>query len=431
MAGKTASPLEVTREQVLAFRRRRQNLHQPARGEEALTRVLEACPVQNTPPGAADVALHARIARLSPDAMEEALLAKTLVQAWSLRGTPHVLPAGDLAVYTVGLAPADEDEARYLLRPIMSDLDAAGLPAQEAIERTAAAIGEVLDGQGGRDGESTRSARSDKGDLEGACSKDDLLEALARRLPAGLNPWCARCRMHHVHPALQRAAGLGGGFLLAPRRGNETHFVRTDRWLGAAPAAGNEAAGPELVRRYLRAYGPSTAAGFATWAGISPRGARRLWQAVEGELVAVNAAGGKAWVLAADGGELAGAGARVGGGDRKGAGGDDRAGGEGVRLLPPNDPYLVQPDREALVPDRARRGEVWRAAGAPGVLLVDGEVAGTWRSRKAGRRLEVTVRPFAPLSVSARRRTAALADGLGAFRESEGVALTWSTEGPA
>ena len=194
--------------------------------------------------------------------------------------------------------------------------------------------------------------------------------------------------------------------------------MRTDRWLGAAPEAGNEAAGPELVRRYLRAYGPSTAAAFATWAGIAPRGAqRRLWQAVEGELVAVSAAGGKAWVLAADGGELEGA--------------REREDAEGVRLLPPNDPYLVQPDREALVPDRARRGEVWRAAGAPGVLLVDGEVAGTWRSRKAGRRLEVTVRPFAPLPASARSRTAALADGLGALRESDGVALTWSTEGAA
>jgi hypothetical protein len=155
---------------------------------------------------------------------------------------------------------------------------------------------------------------------------------------------------------------------------------------------------------------------------------------VEGELVAVGAAGGRAWVLAADAGDLEGApardGARVGAGNLEGAGGDDLAGGEGVRLLPPNDPYLVQPDRELLVPDRARRGEIWRAAGAPGVLLVDGEVAGTWRSRKAGRRLEVAVRPFAALPASARSRTAALADDLAGFRECETAALTW-TEGAA
>jgi hypothetical protein len=399
----------LTREQVLAFRRRRLYLHQPARNtanSTALEHVTRSFPVQNTPPGTAEMALLARVTDLAPDSVDEALVAKRLVQVWSVRGTPHVLPAGDLGVYTVGLAPADEDEARYLLRPILSDLEAMGLPAQEAIERTAAAIGEVLNeqgGQGGRDGEG------------GPCTKDDLLEALARRLPAGLNPWCERCQMHHVRPALQRAAGLGGGFVIAPRTGNETHFVPTDRWLGAALEQDQGAAGAELVRRYLRAYGPSTAAGFATWAGISPRGARRRWEAVEGELVAVGAAGGKAWVLATDAEDLEGAQAR-----------DDRGGEEGVRLLPPNDPYLVQPDRELLVPDQAWRGEIWRAAGAPGVLLVAGEVAGTWRSRKAGRRLEVTVRPFVPLGASARSRTAALADGLAVLRGCAGAALSWT-----
>ena len=367
----------VGREQILAFRRRRQHLHRPLAGAGALADVARACPVQNTPPGTADLALRARTSGLSPAAVQEALAAKSLVQAWSLRGTPHVLPADDLAVYTVGLAPADEDEARYLLRPILSDLDAMGLPAQAAIAHTAAAIREALD--------------------QGPCSKDELLAALARRLPAGLNPWGQRCRMHHVHPALQRAAALGGGFLLTPRRGNEVHLVRTDHWLAAPPAA-PAAAGSDLVRRYLRAYGPSATVAFATWAGIAPRAARRLWQAVAGELVAVDAAGTRAWLLAADAEDLERA--------REGVAA------EGVRLLPPNDPYLAQPDRETLVPDRARRGEIWRAAGAPGVLLVAGEVAGTWRSRKAGRRLEVSGRPFAPLTAGARSRTEALVDDL-------------------
>ena len=387
----SAKARPVDRQQILAFRRRRQSLDRPARGAAAVAAVSGACPIQNTPPGGAALALRARVADLTPAALDAALAAKALVQTWSLHGAPHLVPADDLPVFTVALAPADEDEARYLLRPILDDLDGMGLPARAAIEQTAAAIGEALDG--------------------GPRSKDDLLDELTRRLPPGLNPWCPRCKIDHVHPTLQRAAALAGGFLLTPDGGAGVRFVRTDRWLKGLPAAPAGGAGPELVRRYLRAYGPSTAGAFATWAGIAPRGARRLWQPVAAETVAVDAAGERAWLLAADAG---GAGAAAG------------AASGGVRLLPPNDPYLAQTDRETLVPDRAQRGEIWRAAGAPGVLLVDGEVAGTWRSRKAGRRLDVSVRPFAPLTASARSRTAALADDLAGFRGCASAALTWT-----
>ena len=294
------------------------------------------------------------MADLTPAALDAALAAKALVQTWSLHGAPHLVPADDLPVFTVALAPADEEEARYLLRPILDDLDGMGLPARAAIEQTAAAIGEALDG--------------------GPCTKDDLLDELTRRLPPGLNPWCRRCKIDHVHPTLQRAAALAGGFLLTADGGAGGRFVRTDRWLKAMPAAPAGGAGPELVRRYLRAYGPSTAGAFAAWAGIAPRGARRLWQRVAAETVAVDAAGKRAWLLAAD----------AGGPDAGGPDAGGRVASGGVRLLPPNDPYLAQTDRETLVPDRARRGEIWRAAGAPGVLLVDGEVGGTWRSREGG-----------------------------------------------
>jgi len=54
----------------------------------------------------------------------------------------------------------------------------------------------------------------------------------------------------------------------------------------------------------------------------------------------------------------------------------------GVRFLPPYDPYLLDRDRDLLVPQRAAQRTVWRASGNPGVVLVDGEPVATWRSRK-------------------------------------------------
>ena len=62
-----------------------------------------------------------------------------------------------------------------------------------------------------------------------------------------------------------------------------------------------------------------------------------------------------------------------------------------TRLLGPFDPYLQTRDRSLLVPDRARARDLWRTLGRPGAVLVDGEVAGSWRPRKSGQRLTVTV----------------------------------------
>lgn len=69
-----------------------------------------------------------------------------------------------------------------------------------------------------------------------------------------------------------------------------------------------------------------------------------------------------------------------------------------ARLLPSGDPYFLLHgrERELLVPDEKLRAELWTPRVWPGALLLDDEVAGTWRRSQGS----VTVRPWRPLAKS-------------------------------
>jgi len=121
----------------------------------------------------------------------------------------------------------------------------------------------------------------------------------------------------------------------------------------------------ELARRYLHVFGPATVAAFARWAGLGAREAASAFDGLSRSLAPVRTPTGEAWILARDEQAL-----------REPAGPPAAA-----RLLPSGDTYylLHGADRELLVPDAARRAELWTSRVWPGAVLVAGDVAGTWR----------------------------------------------------
>src|SRR2546425_12435818 len=89
----------ITRENVLAFRQRATYLHArlpPSRLVNAAFAGLQA-----SAPRAAGWALHARVEDVSPSAWKD----PRFVQVWGPRGAVYVVPAHDVAVFTLGRFP--------------------------------------------------------------------------------------------------------------------------------------------------------------------------------------------------------------------------------------------------------------------------------------------------------------------------------------
>ena len=79
--------MTVSRGQVIAFRLHTQHLSERL-GAKGLLDAAGSCGVQNSPPGSALLALHARVRGISQARLDEAVAGKTLVRSWCMRGSP-------------------------------------------------------------------------------------------------------------------------------------------------------------------------------------------------------------------------------------------------------------------------------------------------------------------------------------------------------
>jgi hypothetical protein len=224
--------------------------------------------------------------------------------------------------------------------------------------------------------------------------------------------------------ALLKPAAALGLVCFAPSKGQQVRFTRPDTWLGGWTDHDPEQAMDEVTRRFLAASGPVTREDFARWWGIpSPARGARLLQRLGGEVARVEVEGAAAYALAADLPGLAEAGGR---GKAAGAG----AGSRTVRLLPAFDQYVVTASlhAERLMPGpfkaRVYRPQGWLSP----VLLVGGRMDGVWRQEAKGRRLQVTIEPFAgPPPAWVRRAAEAEAERLAAWSGGQ-LELGWTDD---
>jgi hypothetical protein len=153
-------------------------------------------------------------------------------------------------------------------------------------------------------------------------------------------------------------------------------------WEQPRPSVDPETARIELCRRHVHAFGPTTPAAFAWWAGVPPQDAQHSFDVLAPELMPLDYDGRQAWILAADETAMATAEPM-----------------RGVRFLVASDLRLFGQDRSRLFigPGQPRHTALHDTF-YPNGLVIDGSIAGAW-GRRAGR---VTVRAFGPLRAAIR-----------------------------
>jgi Winged helix DNA-binding domain len=355
--------IEVSWEQVRAFRAARSL--DGAGGVTETARRL--CGVQAQVMSYAELAFAARVEGLRVDEVRDALWERReLVKTWAMRGTLHLLPADDLPLWAGALRTRS-----YLWRSA-AWTRYFGISVEE-LEELVAAIGSALDGRG--------LTREELGDAVGRLAGEHARDLMASGWGTLLKP-----------------VAMEGGLVFGPNRGRNVAFVNPQDWIGPFEPLRSEEAMGEMVRRWLRVYGPGSHEDLALWWGISAGRARKALEPVAAELVEVSIEGRKAFALAEDAGAV-----------RK-AKPERRA-----RLLGGFDPYVVGFfPRDGLV-EPEFKARVSRTAGwiSP-VVLVGGKPVGVWKHTVRKGTMEITVEPFGKLAAARVRELSTDAERLAA-----------------
>jgi Winged helix DNA-binding domain len=299
---------------------------------------------------------------------------RTLVKAWTVRGTLHLHPAEDLALWHA---------ARRAVRGSSDDglpewRDPAGVVhpplAADDVEAVRSAVWEALDGR--------------------CLLREELADEVVKR----------------VGEAPRERLRSGFAFFLGelchgPPQGSRITLTRPDQWIDGWPKIAADEALREVCRRFLRTYGPARPADFAEWfasAAFKAPAARALFDSLATDLEEIEVDGRHLFVLA---------------GDRAFPSRSRQ-----VRLLPEYDVYVMGfRERDQLIPEPVReliathgRGRYEGPAGVR-LVLVDGIAAGLWERKRYGKRIELQVRLARRLSKAATSELEHEAERLGAF----------------
>src|SRR5438552_1811858 len=326
--------MKLTWPRVAAWRIGRHHLDRRAPAGSLLAVARRLCGLHAQVMSSAELTVWARVEDLDRRAVQRALWEdRTLVKTWAMRGTLHLLPAGELPLWHAALSTS----RRYLKPALWQKYF--GITIEE-LDRLTEAIAAALDGR--------------------VMTREELVREVGRL--TGSAAFGVKLAESSWGTILKPAA-FTGRLCFGPSLGQRVRFTHPDTWLAQAAQPMNpEAAAAAITRRYLAAYGPATCDDFAKWWGGASVTSIRQWIASLGdEVSAVELDGRTAWMLAEHAREAR-----------------ELPPSRSVSLLPAFDQYVISASRHArsLLPGDLRP-RVYRPQGwVSPVLLVNGRMEG-------------------------------------------------------
>ena len=329
---------------------------------------LAGMQMQEEPP--VHVGLWSRLAGLTREAVLAAFHDRSLVRGTAMRGTLYAFPADDFAWVRPTIGPGlAEDALRYVSKT------ASPAEVSAAIDHLTAVL------------------------AAGPLTADRMRDEVAALIPG--------CDVRTVTYAARMTLPLvqlpGGGRAGVSAFAMKTPFALAESWLGRPLPTEPDL--PELVRRYLAAYGPATAADIGAWTGVP--GPAALLKSMLGELVTYRGEGKSVLYDVPDGPM------------------PDPETPTPPRLLPAFDNLLLSHKDRTRVDTDEHRARLYQKGNLRilASILVDGEAVGTWRIETARRVATLTILPFVPITNPDRLALAEEAERVAHFLEP--TAKTW------
>lgn len=220
-------------------------------------------------------------------------------------------------------------------------------------------------------------------------TREELSEALGK---AGIVATGQRLAYIMVH------AELDGLICSGPRRGRQFTYALLEERVPLAAALKRDEALAELTRRYFASHGPATVQDFAKWSGLSSADAKRSLQAVKDQLRHATLNDEEYWFAS--------------------PAPSVRPTSPIAYLLSVFDEYLIgYHDRSLIAAPEVVAKLFTMGAALTYVIVIDGQIVGSWRRTLNRETVIIELKPFRPLTKAEQRAVATAAQRYGEFVE--------------